>query len=121
MTSFTPDELARIDGAEELLIAGRRADGTLRKSVIIWMVAHDGALYVRSVNGVDAAWFRGTQDQHSGHISAGGVEKDVSFITDSTVDDVLDAAYRAKYSYPSAVTAINAPAARATTLRVEPA
>jgi len=120
MNTFTTSELATLDRTDELRIAGRRADDTLRKSVIIWMVTHNGELYVRSVNGVDAAWFRGTQVQGLGHISAGSVDKDVSFTRVTDVDDELDAAYAAKYrSYPSAVTAINSAKARETTLRVD--
>jgi len=120
MNTFTTSDLATLDRTDELRIAGRRADDTLRKSVIIWMVTHNGELYVRSVNGVDAAWFRGTQVQGLGHISAGSVDKDVSFTRVTDVDDELDAAYEAKYrSYPSAVTAINSAKARETTLRVD--
>jgi len=77
MSGWTADELARMTRADELRIAGRRADGTLRKAVIIWMVTHNNELYVRSVNGTQGGWFRGTQITHTGHISAGGVEKDV--------------------------------------------
>jgi hypothetical protein len=71
MTAWTSDELARIGAANELQIAPRRADGTLRNPVIIWVVAHNNRLYVRSVNGRDAAWFRGTQATHEGHIRLG--------------------------------------------------
>ena len=51
MTAWTPDELAKIGAAEELLIASLRRDGTLRNPVTIWVVRHGGDLYVRSVNG----------------------------------------------------------------------
>lgn len=120
MSTFTSDEIARIDRTDELRIAGRRADDSLRPSVIIWMVTLDGDLYVRSVNGPDAAWFRGTQIQSRGHISAGGVERDVTFTRSDELDDALDAAYSVKYrSYPSAVASINSTIARSTTLRVD--
>jgi len=45
----------------------------------------------------------------------------VTFVRDDSHDDAIDAAYRAKYGDGSAVDHITAPAARATTLRVEPA
>ena len=38
MTTWTNDELNKIGTAEELKIASLRADGTLRKPVIIWVV-----------------------------------------------------------------------------------
>ena len=118
--TFTSSELASLGRTDELRIAGLREDGTLRKAVIIWMVVVDGELYVRSVNGPDAAWFRGTQVQGRGHISAGSVDKDVAFTRVSDLDDELDAAYAAKYrGYPSAVASINSAGARSTTLRAD--
>jgi hypothetical protein len=123
MTQWTSDELTRIGAADELDIAARRPDGTLRNPVTIWVVAHRDDLYVRSVNGSSAAWFRGTQTTHEGRISAGGVEKDVSFVdADDDINEELDAAYRDKYGrYPaSIVNSILTPAARSTTTRVVP-
>ncbi len=38
MTTWTGDELNKIGTAEELRIASLRRDGTLRTSVIIWVV-----------------------------------------------------------------------------------
>lgn len=120
MSIFTPNELASLDTTDELRIAGLRDDDTLRKATIIWMVVRDGELYVRSVNGPEAAWFRGTQLRGLGHVSARGVDRDVSFTRVTDIDDELDAAYAAKYrGYPSAVAAINSAAARSTTLRVD--
>jgi hypothetical protein len=122
MTSWTADELTRIAAAQELDIAARRADGTLRNPVIIWVVAHDDRLYVRSVNGPEAAWFRGTQATHEGHIRAGGVDRDVTFVdAPHDIDDALDAAYRAKYGYDSSsVDDINSPQAKSATLELVP-
>src|SRR3989441_2529162 len=80
MTAWTSEELAEIGAAEELEIASVRRDGTLRDPVTIWVVPYGDSLYVRSVNGRDAAWFRGTQVRHEGHIQAGGVDKDVAFV-----------------------------------------
>ena len=122
MSAWTSDELATLGRADELRIAGRREDGSLRKLVIIWMVTLDDELYVRSVRGPDAAWFRGTQLQGIGRIVSGRLEKDVTFTRVTDLDDALDDVYRAKYgSYPSAVESITSPVARSTTLRVDPA
>jgi hypothetical protein len=51
------------------------------------------------VNGRDGAWFRGTQTRHEGHIEAGGIDKDVSFVDESQPDinNQIDAAFRSKY------------------------
>jgi hypothetical protein len=56
VTTWSPSELAAVDGADELEIATRRADGTLRTARIVWVVRHGDELYVRSVNGRDAAY-----------------------------------------------------------------
>ncbi len=98
MTTWRSDELTRIGNAEELQIASLRRDGTLGSPRTIWVVRYGDDLYVRSVNGRTAAWFRGTQVRREGRIQAGGVGKDVTFAdADPGLDDELDAAYRAKY------------------------
>jgi hypothetical protein len=61
MTTWTSDELTRVGNAQELQIASLRGDGTLGSPRTIWVVRHGDDLYVRSVNGRDAAWFRGAQ------------------------------------------------------------
>jgi len=123
MTTWTRAELDRIGNAEELQIASLRNDGILRKALIIWVVRVGDALYVRSVNGRNGTWFRGMQDRYEGHIQAGGIDKDVTFVEegDPTINEQIDAAYRAKYrQYPSAVDHINSPAARTATLKLQP-
>src|SRR5205809_6375196 len=98
MTAWTRDELSKIGSAEELEIASLRLDGTLRAPVTIWVVRHGDDLYVRPVNGRTGAWFRGTQVRHAGHIQAGGIEKDVTFVdADPNLNDEIDAGYRTKY------------------------
>src|SRR5919109_2428356 len=78
--AWTSDELNKIGKAEELQIASLRRDGALRNPVTIWVVRVGDDLYVRSVNGRTAAWFRGSQERHEGRIWAGGVQKDVTFV-----------------------------------------
>lgn len=51
MSTWTSDELRRVGEAEELRIAPRRHDGTLRKPVTIWVVRVGDDLYVRSYRG----------------------------------------------------------------------
>jgi hypothetical protein len=124
MTAWTSDELTKIGRAEELEIASLRADGTLRKPVTIWVVRLGDDLYVRSVNGRTSAWFRGTQVRHEGHIQAGGVDKDVTFVeeVDTDLNDQIDAAYRTKYRrYAASIVGhIVSPAARAATIKLVP-
>ena len=123
MTMWTSDELNKIGTAEELEIASLRRDGTLRNPVTIWVIRYGDDLYVRSVNGRTAAWFRGTQVRHEGHIQAGGVDKDVTFVdADPDLNDQIDAAYRTKYRRYAAsiISHIVSPEARSATIKLLP-
>ena len=123
MTTWTNDELNKIGAAEELKIASLRKDGTLRKPVIIWMVRVDDDIYVRSVNGRDSGWFRGTKTRQQGQIQVGGLVKDVTFVeeTDPEINDQIDAAYITKYRrYASIAESIVTPAVRAATIKLIP-
>ncbi len=123
MTAWTSDELNKIGTAEELQLASLRRDGTLRKPVTIWVVRLGDDLYVRCVNGRSGAWFRGAQVRHEGHIRAGGVGKDVTFVdADPAINDQIDSAYRAKYHRYAAsiVNSILTPQARSATVKLMP-
>jgi hypothetical protein len=122
MSTWTSDELGKIEAAEELDLASARGDGTLRNPVTMWVVRHGDDLYVRSVNGRRSTWFRGAQARHEAHVQAGGVDKDVRLVETDDVDDELDAAYRAKYRRyaDSIVDSIVSPRARAATLKLVP-
>ena len=123
MTTWTSDELTRIGTAEELQIASLRGDGTLQNPVTIWVVRLVDDLYVRSVNGRTGAWFRGTQVRHEGHIRAGGIAKDVTFMdADPGINDQIDAAYRTKYRRYAAsiISTIVSPEARSATIKLVP-
>ena len=123
LMAWTSDELNRIGTAEELQIASLRHDGTLRKPVIIWVVRLGDDLYVRSVNGRTSAWFRGVLVQHAGHIHAGGIEKDVTFVEeiDPDLNDKIDAAYLSKYRrYPQYVAPMVNAEVRAATIKLVP-
>jgi len=99
MTTWTRDELGKIEAAEELELASVRPDGKLRNPVTIWVVRVGDDLYVRSWKGRTGSWFRASQVRHEGHIQAGGVDKDVTFVAEANddINDQIDAAYRTKY------------------------
>ena len=101
---WTADELARIGDAQELELASRREDGTLRRYVTIWAVRAGDQLFVRSAHGRDNPWFRRAVASGTGRIRAGGVERDVRFERpEPEVHTAVDAAYHAKYDhYPKA-------------------
>ncbi|WP_328744612.1 DUF2255 family protein [Streptomyces sp. NBC_00285] len=122
MTIWTNDELDRIAAADELEMAPRRDDGTLRGPVPVWVVRDGDDLYVRSFRGTDGGWWRTARAVHEGHIRSGGVDKDVTFVrvADSEVDDRVDTAYRTKYGRFGDAYVDPLVAARSTTLRLVP-
>jgi hypothetical protein len=122
MPAWTSDELDSIAAAEELDLASVRREGTLRRPVTMWVVRDGDDVYVRSVNGRGASWFRGAQTRHEARIRAGGVEKHVSLVESNEGNDEVDAAYQAKYGrrYPTIVPSIVAPDARDATLKLVP-
>ncbi len=124
MAVWTLEELNTIGEAEEIQIAPLRDDGKLQKPVTIWIVRAGDDLYIRSARAHKGMWFRAAQERHQGHIQAGGVDKDVSFVeeSDPAINDRIDAAYRTKYRRHDAryVDPMVGPEARATTLRLVP-
>ncbi|MCX5042679.1 DUF2255 family protein [Aldersonia sp. NBC_00410] len=118
-------EHATIAATGEWQIATARPDDTVRKSVIVWGVTDGDHVYVRSVNGIDALWFRHAHDRMHGELTAGTAHRGVEFVDipadDSALQTRLDAAYRTKYrGSTSAVERITSPAARAATLQLLP-
>jgi hypothetical protein len=121
---WSPNELERIDKAEELRIATQRSDGTLRRGVPIWVVSVGGHVYVRTWYRRDDGWFGRAVDSRRARIEIAGLEADVA--VDDIGDDKsdlrarIDAAYRAKYGRYGAATVgrMVSDEAAATTLRL---
>ena len=123
MAAWTADELARIGKADELQIASRRRDGSLRPCVTIWVVRSGDDLYVRSAYGYENGWFQRALSSGEGRIRAGGVERDVAFEQPGAAADAdLQSAYHAKYDRygPSIVGTVVSPEAARSTLRLVP-
>ena len=125
MTTWTSDELTKIGTAEELEIASLRPDCTMRNSRTIWVVRVGDDLYIRSVNGRTSDWFRGTRSHHEGHIQAGGIDKEVTFVNVNAEDPInqqIDTAYRTKYRRYSAsiVNTTLTPQAHSATIKLVP-
>ena len=123
MATWTSEELAKADTVDEVQISSVRDNATMSRPRTIWVVRDGQDLYVRSVNGPDAVWFRGTQAHHEGRIQIGDVQKNVSFVdADQSVNDQIDAAYQSKYRRyaKNIVDSINSSAARSTTIRLIP-
>lgn len=123
MNPWTSQQARAITDPQEIEVAPRRPDGTLRRPTIIWIVRDGPDVFVRSTNGRGAAWFRSAIASGSGQIVARGNAFEVTF-TEADDDDLprVGAAYRAKYgSYASIVDHLEEDGPRAATLEVHPA
>jgi len=121
--TWTADELGKIGNAEELQIASRRPDGSLRPFVTIWVAIAGAEIFVRSAYGYSNPWFQRALKAGRGRIRAGGVERDVTFEPHPEADAAIDASFHAKYDrFGRAMvgTVVSDEAVRAT-LKVEPA
>jgi hypothetical protein len=79
---------------------------------------------MRSVRGRDAGWFTSTQAAGTGHVSIGGIEKDVTFaeVSSPADQDAISHAYQVKYNRyaKSIVDSILTPGALAATIKATP-
>jgi hypothetical protein len=119
--TWTEEELTRIGRADELEVASRRSDGTLRPFVTIWGVRVGDDLFVRSAYGTDNPWFKRALTSREGRIRADGIERDVTFEDPADGDgDAITAAYHAKYDQygPAIVGTVVSEDAIRSTLRV---
>jgi hypothetical protein len=123
VTAWTSEELTRIGEAEELRLASKRGDGTLRPYVPMWVVRAGEDLYVRSAYGPNNPWYRRAKASGVGRIRAGGLERDVNFAQAAPdAHTAIDAAYHAKYDRygPRIVGSVVGPQAEAVTVRLVP-
>jgi hypothetical protein len=120
--SWTADELDRIGNAEELQLASRRPDGSLRPFVTIWVARAGDEVYVRSAYGYSNPWFQRALKARQGRIKAAGVERDVTFEPHPEADAAIDAAFHAKYDRygRTMVGTVVSPEAVRSTLTVRP-
>lgn len=106
MSAWTPEELRTISEAEEIELAPLAHDGTPRKGVIMWVVTNGTDVFVRSVRGTSARWYRDVTQTGRAHLTlpstspaAGRLAREVAF---EPVNEVLNQAvtdaYNAKYA-----------------------
>ena len=121
MTAWPASDLESIGAAEELQLASRRPDGSLRPYVTMWVVRAGDGLYVRSAYGPGNPWYRRAVASGAGRIRAGGTEWDVAFTRAvPEAQDRIDAAYHAKYDRygPRIVGSVTGPGSHEVTVRL---
>jgi hypothetical protein len=119
---FEPAELALLDETEEIEIETARPGGPAHRT-IIWIVVDGDDVFIRSVNGPTARWYRESVANPAVTIHAGGHAlpgRAVAATDPSSVQRMSDALTR-KYARDPALRLMLIPEIFDTTLRVVPA
>ncbi|WP_018567201.1 DUF2255 family protein [Streptomyces sp. PsTaAH-124] len=117
MNTWTPEDLALLAAHDSLVLT---AGDSHPDGVETGMVLVRGALYVRAFRGVGSRWFRAAREHGRGRIRVGPATREVLFVPGAAGPAAeIDAAYRDRYGPAAAL--VHSPAARAATLRIDPA
>jgi hypothetical protein len=121
VATFPADVLDLLARTAEVDIETRAEDGTVHRTTIWVVVAHDIAL-IRSYRGAGARWYREIVADPAGAIIAGDRRIEVRAVpaTDDASVEACSRGFEAKYPDDPATPAMNALGVLATTLRLEP-
>jgi hypothetical protein len=98
MRTWNKQDLEQIEDTDEMGIASRRVDGSIRPFITIWFVRAGDDLYVRSAYGPENGWFRRALASGQGRVRVGSWERDVTFeVPDASIADQLHRAFHIKY------------------------
>jgi hypothetical protein len=119
---FREEDLAALAAAEEIEIETQAEGGAVHRT-IIWVVDHDGDVYLRSVNGPGARWYREATSGRPAAIHVDGRRLPVTLepAADAAGIEACSAGLRAKYRRSYSLASMLTPAVLPTTLRVVPA
>jgi len=124
MAPWANDELNKIRETDDLHISPFREDGvTYGTPTWIWSVVVDDALFVRAYNGQSSRWYKAAVNQKAGRITAAGMTKEVIFEqadADNKLNDLIDDAYRKKYSGSPYLSSMISDRARSATIKIVP-
>lgn len=97
---WNEDELKAISKDGNLYLSIPNADGSMHAPAWIWIAEADGRLFSRGYSGTDSRWYQSAKREERGHISVGGIEKDVEFKfpVDEALNKAIDEGYERKYS-----------------------
>ena len=122
MAGFDVSQLARIDSALEVEIETWAAPGAPSHRVIVWIVAADGAVYLRSVNGPRGRWYREltATSQAVLHVAGEPIPVRALPAVDRASIDRCTRGLRDKYARDPALRTMLRPETLPTTLKLEP-
>lgn len=123
LSNFDAATLSAIGGTDDLHISPLRDDGvTYGTPTWIWSVVVGNALFVRAYNGTSSTWYQAAMRQGTGRIRAAGNEHAVAFEAAAGLsDDLVDAAYEAKYHGSPYLAPMLAARPTAATVKISPA
>jgi hypothetical protein len=119
--TFAADDVAAIAAADEIRIETTAPDGTVHRT-IIWIVTDEGEVYVRSVNGPEARWYREATatGEVAIHVDGRRIPARVE-PGDAAAVAACSAGLQAKYRRDYSLASMLEPDTLPTTLRVVPA
>lgn len=122
MSQWKEEELAAIAKDSSLYISIPNADGSMHSPTRIWAAQAGDDLYCRGYAGTAARWYQSAKREGKGHISSGGIEKDVrfEFVDDNNLNDQLDEGYRQKFAGSPYLEPMISEQARQATVRLIP-
>lgn len=124
MKEWSINELKKISEADDLHISPFREDGvTYGTPTWIWSVVVDDELFVRVYNGQNSSWYKAAVNQIAGRITAVGMTREVTFEqadADARLNDLIDDAYRKKYSDSPYLNSMISARARSSTVKIIP-
>lgn len=120
--SFSREDLALLDEAQEVDIETRSAGGEAHRATI-WIVIDGGVPYVRSYRGPNGRWYREIVANPTGAIHVDGRALAVTAVPATDAGSVAraSAGFERKYATDPATPAMLRPETLDTTLRLEPA
>lgn len=120
--SFSDEDLAALDRAEEVRVETQAPGGPVHRT-IIWIVVDDGEVFIRSVRGERGRWYREAKANPAIAIHVDGKRLAATAIPATDPDSIerTSNAIKRKYAADPALRTMIVPAVLPTTLRVEPA
>ena len=115
-------DAAVFDALRSTIEIGIHAGGPKDRSVTIWVVVVDNAVFVRSYRGTQGKWYVAARATGRATLEVGAQHIPVSTVPVADVDTVetVSQAFLRKYATSAYVRAMVAPQALATTLRLDP-
>ncbi|KAF1298593.1 hypothetical protein BAU15_10710 [Enterococcus sp. JM4C] len=100
MTKWLNEELEAIGNDENLYLSIPNPDGNMHAPAWIWIAEADGRLFARGYSGQSARWYQSAKREGRGHLSVGGIEKEVHIriVQDESLNEAIDKGYEKKYA-----------------------